>query len=186
MKKLFILSLVLLSLCSSAFAERKVYCEIESPTEVTYYIRSMNSGWGFKFYKYFVKLTNEQNQNQYWFRIATSSFDRFLYYMDIQVDGKTFRLYQIKNLTLTHEQATNGQYAQTFNEGYAIYDVPENVINEIKKAKQPITLIIHKQNRLNITLKSDLDFTQKIQDVINTTYNQKDELWKPSVNEAKK
>lgn len=182
MKKLFIFFLFLLLACKPALAEeRKIYCEIESKNSVTYYVKSLNSGWGFKFYKYFVKYVDNNGNSQYWIRISENNLDRFMYYLGLNVGDKNFELLQITSPTYSQIYSTTGTPAQASESLFAIYEVPQNVINEIKTAKTPITLILNKQNRQGINLNSDIEFTQAIQKIISLEYSDKDDYWQPNI-----
>ena len=179
MKKtlLVFLLIVLVSVCTSALAaEREIFCELENEDAVTYYVNHQS----LPIHKTFVKYTDKNNNNSYWFRISNNSYNRFLYYMSIKFDGKEYILHEIQNPTYSQERSTTGHNAAISQNVYSLYAVPQNVINDLKNCKTPIIFIVNRQKKQGMVYDSDIEFTQAIQKIIGLSYSNKDEYWKPN------
>ncbi len=182
MKKVIFLFLLIMSLSGNVYADdRTVYCEIEDKNAVTYYVRSMNSGWGFKYYKFFVKYVDSNGNVDYWFRISQSSKGRFLYNLGIEVNNQKYELDLVKNPTYAQIYSGTDKFPNSFETSYAIYHIPQNIINEIMKTNEPIILYINKQNRQEMKMNSDKEFTEAIHKIIGLDYSNKSEYWQPNV-----
>lgn len=182
MKKIICLLILLLgfSMITSA-NERKINCEIESPSAVTYYTKSINSGVGRNFQKFFVKYTDNNNNSEYWIKISTSSKNRFLYYLGLEFNEESFQLLEIQNPDFHQMHATDGLAGPPNVEYYSLYKIPQDIINKLSAANTPVTLIVNKQNKQKIKLPSDIRFTNTIQEIISLTYNDKDNYWQPNI-----
>lgn len=175
MKKIICLLILLLGFSMVSHAnERKINCEIESPTAVTYYTRSINSGTGRNFQKFFVKYIDNNENYEYWIKISTSSKNRFLYHLGLKFNGENFQLFEIQNPNFHQIHATDGLAGPPNVEYYSLYKIPQDIINKLSTATTPITLIVNKQNKQEIMLPSDIEFTNSIKKIILLNYDDKD------------
>lgn len=169
---------LLISLTTLCLAAEKISCDLEGENSISYYTRDVNSSFDSRYHKWFVKFIDENRTPEYWIRLSSSNTDRFLYYLTLEFNNQSFKLFEIENRNIHHIQSTTGLITEgSFN----VYSVPSTVIEQLKIATTPITLIINKSNRQEINLKSNLEFTQSIKTIISLNYSNKDEYWKPNI-----
>lgn len=172
-----------MSFCVPTYAEeeqRNIYAEIESPSALTYFVHISKKKPSLVYFNSFVKYADEQGNEDYWIRVSTMRKSRFMYYMELEIDGVKYKLPEIQNPT--YSQKCSSAFAEriTHSEFYSIYSVPKDIIEKIKIINNPINMIIHKQTRQNFILYTDIGFTKAMQKIISLNYSNKDEYWQPS------
>lgn len=176
----FICFLLFISLATICYSAEKISCDLEGENAVSYYTRDVNSSFDSRYHKWFIKLVDKNAPPEYWIRLSSNNTDRFLYYLTLEFNNQSFKLFEIENRNIHHIQTTTGLITEgAFN----IYAVPYEVIEKLKSISTPITLIINKSNRQGIKLNSNLDFTQAIQKIISLEYDDKEQYWKSNIKE---
>lgn len=184
MKKIFILLFALLFMCNLTFAEEKakpIYVEIESPSAITYYAHLVKTDANIRYVVNFVKYVDVNNKNYYWFRVNSGFKARLMYNLGLEIDGVTYQLLEIQNPTFSQIHSSAYSPEAIHCEFYNLYAVPNEVVEKIKTAKEPLTVFVSKQTRQNYRIKSKVDFTKAVQKIISLTYSDKDVYWKPNI-----
>ena len=63
----------------------------------------------------------------------------------------------------------------------AFYSIPQDVIDKIKVAKEPIKIVVNRNNRQGQVIITEQEYTDSIKAIINLTYADKDKYWQPNI-----
>lgn len=181
-KKILLVVLGCMLISSVCLAETRVRCEIESDSAVSYYVDDTNSQWGSVFYKTFVKYVSANGDVNYWVRIGNRSSDRLMYYADLCVDDKSYRIDEIENVPHKYSQTGNAERKNEFEPFCRdYYSIPQEAMSSLLSSNNQCSIVVNKQKKQGIELKISKEALDGLKEMVGLTYVDKDKYWQPNL-----
>lgn len=173
MKTLLLTIALLLSILQNCFAAYDVItAEQESEKAVSYILAG--EGRTPLTRKYFVKYITDKNESEYWIRISTVKTDRFMPYIDIEIDDKTYRVYAFEEHKKRHLHAGESTKLEYHSDHtFEIYPLSINLIEEMVKSKK-CTITAPTRKREGMILTSNEYWINGIKEIMNLRYEDRE------------